>query len=117
MILILSADALASALLGALVETLGYTVCFASANESADQSIRRTRPRVVLVDAADSDVSNSAVLGRATMRGISMVMFGTTAALRRAQPLANGHRIETLAMPVDGPKLRDILERAMEKAG
>jgi hypothetical protein len=83
----------------------------------AEQSIRRTRPRVVLVDAADSDVSNSEVLGRATMRGISVVMFGTSAALRRAHGLANGHRIETLAMPVDGPKLRDILERAMEKAG
>jgi DNA-binding NtrC family response regulator len=117
MILILSADAVASALLGALIETLGYTVRFASASEGAEQSIRRTRPRVVLVDAADSDVSNSEVLGRATMRGISVVMFGTSAALRRAHGLATGHRIETLAMPVDGPKLRDILERAMGKAG
>jgi len=117
MILILSADAVAAALLGALVETLGYPVCFASPSESAEQSIRRTRPRVVLVDAADSSLSNREVLGRATMRGASVVMFGTAAALRRVRSLANGHRIETLAMPVDGPKLRDILERAMEKAG
>jgi DNA-binding NtrC family response regulator len=117
MILILSADAVAAALLGALVETLGYPVCFASPRESAEQSIRRTRPHVVLVDAADSSLSNREVLGRATMRGVSVVMFGTAAALRRVRRLANGHRIETLAMPAEATELREILERATEKAG
>lgn len=117
MILILSADAVAAALLGALVETLGYSVSFAGPSESAEQSIRRTRPRVLLADAADSSVCNSEVLGRAAMRGVPVVMFGTTAALRRVRGLAHGDHIETLAMPAEPPQVRDILGRAMEKAG
>ena len=45
-ILILSDDAVAAALLGALVETLGYTVRFAHPPEDSEQSIRRVRPKV-----------------------------------------------------------------------
>ena len=117
MILILSADAVAAALLGALIETLGYHVCFADPVESVDQSIRRARPRVLLVDSSDSESCNRAVLGRATMRGVSVVMFGTTEALRRGRKLVHEHQLDTLLMPADATELRDTLERAMKKAG
>lgn len=117
MILILSADAVAAALLGALVETLGYPVGFARPAEDADQSIRRAHPRVLLVDCTDSTSCNREVLGRATMRGVSVVVFGTTAALRRVRDLAHEHRLDTLLMPADAAVLRDTLDRAMKKAG
>lgn len=117
MMLILSADAVAAALLGALVETLGYPVWFAAPGESAAQSIRRTRPRVLLVDSGDSTACNSEVLGRAAMRGVSVAIFGTPASLRRVRGLGDGHKFETLPMPADVLTLREILERAMEKAG
>jgi DNA-binding NtrC family response regulator len=117
MILIISADAVAAALLGALVETLGYSVSFARPAENADQSIRRTRPRVVLVDCADADSCNREVFGRATMRGVSVVMFGASEALRRVRELVDEHRLDTLLMPPDTATLRDTLERATKKAG
>jgi len=117
MILIRSADAVAAALLGALVETLGYPVHFARAAENADQSIRRARPRVLLIDCADADDCNREVFGRATMRGVSVVMFGTTDALRGVREMVHEHKLDTLLMPPDPGQLRDTLERAMKKAG
>ena len=117
MILILSADAVAAALLAALVETLGYTVRFAHSTENADQSMRRARPRVLLVDCTDPESCNQEVLGRATMRGVSVVMFGTGDALRRVRELVHAHELHTVLMPPDTSDLRETLERAMKKAG
>lgn len=117
MILILSADPVAAALLGALVETLGFAVRFAGTADSVDQSIRRARPGVMLVDSADTAACSREVLGRATMRGVSVVVFGTPEALRRVRDLAHEHELDTLLMPPDPAALRDTLERAMKKAG
>jgi DNA-binding NtrC family response regulator len=117
MILILSTDAVAAALLGALVETLGYTVRFAAPTENADQSIRRARPRVLLVDCADAEACSRELLGRATMRGVSVIMFGTTHALGRVREMVHEHQLDTLLMPPHAADLRDTLERAMKKAG
>ena len=117
MILIFSADSLAAALLGALVETLGYTVRFARAKENADQSIRRARPQLLLVDCADPSSCNEEVLGRAMMRGVSIVIFGTADALDRVRTLVHQHQLDTLLMPVDAATLQDVIERAMKKAG
>lgn len=117
MILIVSADAVAAALLGALVETLGYSVSFARPAENADQSIRRAHPRVVLVDGAEPESCNRELLGRATMRGASVVLFGRSDALRRRRELVHEHQLDTLLMPPNTNVLRDTLERAMQKAG
>src|SRR5512133_1339121 len=76
MILILSADAVGAALLGALIETLGYDVKFARPPEAVEESFRRVRPKVSLIDCTDASVCNPEVLGRAAMRRISVVIFG-----------------------------------------
>src|SRR5439155_19764659 len=47
-VLILSGDAVAAALLGFLVETLGYDVRFARPPESPSATLRRVRPRICL---------------------------------------------------------------------
>lgn len=117
MVLILSADAVAAALLGALAETLGYPVRFGRATEDVDQSIRRARPRVLLIDCADLAACNQEVLGRAAMRGVTVVIFGTTNVLGRVRNLVHEHQLDTLLMPVDPAALRDTLQRAMKKAG
>ena len=117
MILILSADPVAAALLGALIETLGYTVKFARASERGDESLRRVRPKICMLDCDDPSVCNSEMLGRATMRRISVVIFGTSAALDRVRALALEHDIEVLLVPPDTPALASMLERAMQKAG
>jgi DNA-binding NtrC family response regulator len=116
-ILILSGDAVAAALVGALVETLGYRVTFVGLPEAVDESMRRTHPRVCLVDCVDPAMCDSAILGHARMRGISVVIFGTSQALDRVGALVSEHAIETLRMPADASAIDDTLKRALKKAG
>ena len=52
-VLILSSDAVAAALLGALVETLGYLVRFYRPPEPPEIALRRERPSIALIDCAD----------------------------------------------------------------
>src|SRR5215218_5938844 len=101
MVLILSADSVAAALLGALIETLGYSIRFAKPPELAEQSIRRVRPKVCLLDCDDPSACNDEILGRAAMRRISMIVFGTSRTLTRVRTLATEHDIDTLIVPPD----------------
>jgi CheY-like chemotaxis protein len=117
MILILSADAVAAALLGALIETLGYTVKFATPPENTEQTIRRIRPTVCLVDCDDPASYNDVILGRTLMRGISVVVFGTADALARVRALALEHNMDTLLVPPEPGDLHETLQRAFAKAG
>src|SRR5262245_4218173 len=66
-ILILADDAIGAALLGALVETLGYSVQFGRGFESANDAMRRTRPSVCLLDANDRAAACDEALGHAAM--------------------------------------------------
>lgn len=113
MILILSDDAIAAALLGALIETLGYPVRFARSPESGGQALRRVRPVVCLLDCQDPDACNEEVLGHAMMRNISVVVFGTREVLDRLRALALEHRIDTLLMPPSPEEVDETLKRAM----
>lgn len=117
MILILSDDAVAAALLGALIETLGYSVKFARPPEDAEQTIRRVRPKVCLLDCDDPSRYGAELFGRAKMRGISVVIFGTSVALERLRALASEHSIDMLLVPPDADVLQATLERAFKKAG
>lgn len=111
-LLILSHDPVAAALLGALVETLGYQVQFARPPETADDSIRRVKPRICLVDCTDPDSCRAEFFGRATMRGICVIIFGTPAALEAVRELARADNIEMLFMPPDMEALEAVLQRA-----
>jgi DNA-binding NtrC family response regulator len=111
-VLILSLDAVAAALLGGLVETLGYDVHFARPPESADASLRRVRPRICLVDCTDPVSSQGDFLGRATMRRVSVIIFGTREALDRVRAVALTHNIGTLLMPPELNALEAALQRA-----
>lgn len=117
MVLILSADTVAAALLGALIETLGYSVRFARPPETPDQTIRRVRPSVCLLDCEDPANCSAEFLGRATMRGISVVVFGRRDALEDVRELAAAHDIEMLILPSETAAVDDTLRRAMKKAG
>jgi DNA-binding NtrC family response regulator len=117
MILILSADAVAAALLGALIETLGYSIRFARAAESPSDAIRRVRPKVCLLDCGDPDSCSEEVSGRATMRGVSVVIFGTREALEQFRTFVTEHDIDMLIVPPDPEILDETLRRALLKAG
>jgi CheY-like chemotaxis protein len=116
MILILSADPVAAALLGALIETLGYPVKFARPPENADQTIRRVRPKVCLLDCDDPWACNDETIGRAAMRGVSVVIFGTSDALARVRALALEHDIDMLLVPAEPTRLDATIKKAMMRA-
>jgi DNA-binding NtrC family response regulator len=111
-VLILSEDAVVAALLGGLVETLGYRVQFARPPESADDSVRRVKPLICLVNSEDSAVARSEFLGRAAMRGVCIVIFGTAEALDHVRSVVIAHNLDTLLMPPELGELEDVLQRA-----
>jgi DNA-binding NtrC family response regulator len=114
-VLILSTDVVAAALVGALVETLGYLVRFFTPPETPDDAIRRTRPTVAMVDCEDPTLVNTEVLGRARMRGISVLMFGSAAALAKVRELANEQELDTVIMPATLDELDESLKSAIAK--
>src|SRR6266581_5363704 len=103
-VLIVSADAVGAALLGVLIETLGYLVQFGRPPEGAEQGMRRARPKVCLID-CDPVTCNGALMGRARMRGVTVIIFGTPEALDRVRALAVEHDIDMLRMPADASVL------------
>ena len=112
LVLVLSRDPVAAALLGGLIETLGYAVCFARLPEVPEESVRRLHPRICLIDCTDAHSCRTEFLARATMRGVSVVIYGTTEALERARTTAMAHDIEMLRMPPTTEDLELVLQRA-----
>ena len=112
MVLILSPDAVAAALIGALVETLGYLVRFYHPPEDPDVALKRARPSVAMVDCEDPTLMKEELLRRARMRGISVVIFGSRDALSSVQSLAAEHTLETVIMPTT----LDVLDETLRKA-
>ena len=116
-VLVLSSDPMAAALIGVLVETLGYLVRFFHANEDPDAAVRRERPAVALVDCHDASLMREELLGHARMRGVSVVIFGSAAAVERVRRLAKEHALDALVMPVALATLDATLRKAVSASG
>lgn len=114
-VLILSTDVVAAALVGALVETLGYLVRFCTPAETPDDALRRTKPAVALIDCKDPTLVNTELLGRARMRGISVLIFGTPTAIRQVQELVEEQELATIIMPASLAELDESLKAAIAK--
>lgn len=113
--LILSNDVVAAALVGALVETLGYLVRFFAPPETPDDAMRRARPAVAMIDCEDPTLVNTELLGRARMRGVSVLMFGSAAALAKVRDLAEEHELDTVIMPASLDQLDESLKSAIAR--
>ena len=114
-VLILSSDAVAAALLGALLESLGYLVRFYHPPEVPDAALKRERPSVVMVDCDDPTVMKDELFGRARMRGISVVIFGSSDALNRVQRLVTEHALDGIIMPASLDALDESLRKAVSE--
>lgn len=75
--LVLSTDPVAAALVGALVETLGFEPRFAVPGKSPRDALLRHRPRIVLLDCEHGNACSPAFLGPAAMLDIPVVLFGS----------------------------------------
>jgi DNA-binding NtrC family response regulator len=116
-VLIVSGDAVTAALVGVMVETLGYTVKFATATEGADASLRRAHPRIYMIDCATTEMRSDEVIARAIMRGASVVLFGPAARLETSRGLAARHEFELVTVPLMPGPLGHALDRAARKSG
>lgn len=115
LVLILSSDAVAGALVGGLVETLGYDVRFYKPPEDPTETLRRERPDVAMLDGADQLMISDAVLGHAAMRAIEVVIFGPRDALDGIRALARRHRIHTLIAPPTLQQTKETLSQALAR--
>ena len=114
LVLILSQDAVASALLGALVETLGYLVQFHRPPGGAGLS-HRARPSVAMVNCNDPTLLTADLLSRAKMPGGSVVIFGVPDAIVRVRTLARQFGLHALLMPVSLDGLDETLRQAIAR--
>ena len=113
-VLIVSDDPTAAALLGGLVETLGYRPEFATVLTSPE-GLRRKRPRACLLD-CESDACDEASIARAMMRGVSVVLVGPRPVLDSMREIAARHGADLLFMPPEPGPLGDVLHRAVRRA-
>lgn len=113
-VLIVSDDPTAAALLGGLVETLGYHPEFATVLTSPD-GFRQKRPRACLLD-CESDACDEASIARAIMRGVSVVLVGPRRVLDSMRNVAARHGADLLFMPPEPGPLGDVLNRAVRRA-
>ena len=110
--LVLSRDAVAAALLGALVETLGYLVQFLRP-VGVQEPAMPAGASVAMVDCEDPSRLSVELLNRSTMRGISAVILGAPDALARTRSLAREFSLTDLIVPTSVNALDEPLRHAI----
>jgi DNA-binding NtrC family response regulator len=113
-VLIVSDDATGAALLGGLVETLGYHVTFSNVTGSSD-GLRRVRPSVCLLD-CESQACDEATVARTLMRGVSVVLVGPRTLVEEMRHVVARHAVDILFTPAEPGPLGDVLGRATRRA-
>jgi len=100
-VLILSADALAAALLGAAVELAGHQPHFPESHERARDALRRVRPRLVVVDCDHEDACAEAFVGPALMTGAQLLLFDSHKRADRGVTAARRLGLDVVHLPDD----------------
>lgn len=108
-VLILSPDALAAALLGAAVELSGYSPAYPRESEPARDALRRARPGIVFVDCDHSEGATDAFLGPAMMTGACLAIFGSPRSKRDFRVIANRYDLRCFGLPIDHDELLTLL--------
>lgn len=98
-VLVMSADPLAAALLGALVELEGYTPHFLREGEGPRDALRRVRPAVALIDCESPEARSAAVIGPARMMGARVALFGRPAIADLVEQCAAEFGVAILGVP------------------
>ena len=110
MVLIASSDTVGPALVGGLIETLGYGVGFQRPGERMADALRRQHPGLVLIDASDPEVS-AETLGHARMLGVHIMIFGASDAVERARAMFGDQPLDALVMPLQIEAVRAALQK------
>jgi hypothetical protein len=112
-VLILSADTLAAALLGAAVELAGHQPHFPQADEVARAALRRVRPRLVIVDCNDDHACSEAFVGPVIMTGAQLLLFDSPRHAAVGVDVARRLGLDVVHLPDDHAlllqRLRELL--------
>ena len=100
-VLILSADPLAAALLGAAVELAGHVASFPQPHEGPRAALLRLRPRVVLIDCDHDEACSEELIGPALMTGASVQLFSAPRSARNATALAQRLGLTLVRLPME----------------
>lgn len=115
--LIFSADPLAAALLGALVELAGHTPNFPQQHaEQARGALLRVRPRLVLID-CDHEACADGFVGPALMTGARVVLVRSARTESDPRELASRAGLRIIDLPKDHDRLVRTLHELSETNG
>jgi hypothetical protein len=111
-VLILSTDAVTSALLSILTELEGFTPVFAAGDEAPVESLSRLRPKLLLVDCDHRAACADDLFERARKVGTKVVIFSPGRMSYDVQDFADARHLHWFALPIDRATLARTLHSA-----
>jgi hypothetical protein len=112
-VLIFSADPVAAALLGAVVELAGHAPHFPQQDEAARAALMRARPRLVLIDCDHEETCSDAFVGPALMTGAEVVLYRSRRTRRETREFAGRLGLRVVELPSDQENLTRILRELL----
>jgi CheY-like chemotaxis protein len=112
-VLVLSEQPVVAALLGMLLDLIGYRPAFADDGERPEEALRRVRPVfVVLLDQEMEAAASDVFFARAAQHKVGLAVFGPRARSDRLAELAHERGVPWFEVPLD----LESLVRAVEMA-
>jgi hypothetical protein len=112
-VLIFSADPLAAALLGAVVDLAGHAPHYPQQDEAARAALMRVRPRLVLIDCDHGETCSDAFVGPALMTSAQVILFRSRRTQRDFREFAGRLGLRVVELPNDQEKLVRILQELL----
>lgn len=112
-VLILSTDAVTSALLSILAELEGYRPVFAAGDESPAESLSRLRPRLVLVDCDHRAACTDDLFELARELEAKIIIFSPGRMRDEVRAFAEERALPWFSLPVDRATLSSTLRAAL----
>ena len=116
-VLTCASNTLLAALIGALVELDMFIPLFSGVGESCADAVRRTRPAAVLLDADTAEREGAALVGRAAMLSLPMLLFGGADDVSRLETLSARLGVRCVILPGDHDRVRQRLTTELRAVG
>ena len=104
-VLVFSADPVAAALIGAVVEVAGHAPQFPQPDEGARDALRRVHPRLAIVDCDHEEACSDAFIGPALMTGAEVLLFASDRRAEASRDFAKRLGLTIIRMPADEERL------------
>jgi len=112
-VLVLSDQPLIAALVGMLVELVGFVPAFADVGERPEEALRRVGPLLVVLLDAELDAARSDLFfAHAAKRMVGLAVFGPTGSERQLAAIARRRGVPWVEVPASSTAFADLLERA-----